>query len=1040
LPRRRRAWGWLAAAAAGAVGPCTLALGEPLPSAAADDAPLGAAEALESWTPSQKTSSRLVTRAQRRQAVANCQRYPWAAQMRDQATAEARPWLEMSDERLWKLLTSQGMPRDTLVNFHGQGCPRCGPEQRHAARPVWRVQVLERPWQVQCGHCQQWFPSNDFAAYYASALDDAHRFQLGRGDRRFLQPRPEGGNPLWIDDGLGVRVGDQQWFFAAFYAAQIWLAASQAVENLAVAYTLTDDPAYAHKAGVLLDRMADLYPDMDYAPWHALGMEASTGGSGKGRVAGRIAECYLAHRVSRAYDLAFDALREDAELAAFSARMAVENGAGGKGSVREIVDHIENNLIKQFIRGVLEEKIAGNEGMTQHAMAAAAVALDHAEITPRHLDWLFAEDGGRIPFLLIDFICREGLSAEAGLEYAAIPGESLYVVADLLRQYGKYAGPDIYGDFPKFRNCFTMFSKVRAADAFSPLWGDTWGDGGKCLALHALVPSTPMALAGYRAYGGRELAREAWLANGRTFDGLRLDPYEPDPEAILSRLKSDLPEPASVSLESFNSGGYGSAFLQAPSQKHPRCLAMYYGRMIFHGHEDRLAIQVAAHGAAGVVDLGYPRYTGQYPERIGWTSHVASHNTCMVDDRGPKREASYSGKTQLFAETDGLRAVDVDGDGPRIYDGVRTYRRCLVMADVDEANSYAVDLFWVRGGDAHRLIQNGGGPEATYQGVTLEPQAQGTFAGKDVEFGSFYDGPRTNRYDGSGFMFLRRVERGRPRGDFWIDWRIADPADGRDGDGRPHVRLHSLTPVDEVALCDGPTPARSGNPPFLRYSIRSRFGDDLTSQFVSVIEPYAAQPFIRAVAALENSAGEDNCLAALQIDLSDGRRDIVLAAEQEAAFAAGGVALQGRVGFVRFGPEDAAGNRAPLAARLIEGTSLRARGVELSLPASAFVGTLVASDESDPAHTRLTLAPALGDGAGEVVGKYLIFRNQERSDASYRIEALVAPDTVSIGANSLAERLVGGADRPPRVVNNIVPGDAFRIARQAAWDAPQPEP
>ena len=38
-------------------------------------------------------------------------------------------------------------------------------------------------------------------------------------------------------------------------------AADDVTEDLATLYTLTNDPAYAHKAGVLLDRIGDLYPE-----------------------------------------------------------------------------------------------------------------------------------------------------------------------------------------------------------------------------------------------------------------------------------------------------------------------------------------------------------------------------------------------------------------------------------------------------------------------------------------------------------------------------------------------------------------------------------------------------------------------------------------------------------------------------------------------------------------------------------------------------------------------------------------------------------
>jgi len=81
----------------------------------------------------------------------------------------------------------------------------------------------------------------------------------GAGDPRFLQAA-EGEPAAWSDDGTGVEIDGKRWFFAAFYAFSLWQKVPDVTQKMAVLYTLTEDAAYAHKAGVLLGRMADLYP------------------------------------------------------------------------------------------------------------------------------------------------------------------------------------------------------------------------------------------------------------------------------------------------------------------------------------------------------------------------------------------------------------------------------------------------------------------------------------------------------------------------------------------------------------------------------------------------------------------------------------------------------------------------------------------------------------------------------------------------------------------------------------------------------------
>lgn len=978
-----------------------------------------------------KTGSLIVTAQMRANAMRNCERYEWARQYRDSLIAQVKPYVEMSDDELWQLLPSQDMPRDSSVNRDGAGCPKCGKDHfKGNYNDPWEVDRTGHPWQVRCTYCKEWFPKNDFAAYYQSALDEQHKFRLGKGAPQFLKPKEEGPFAECVDDGTGYVKEGHQWFFAAGYAFRLWFeivgmyGQGSVLERLAILYTLTDDPRYAHKAGVLLDRIADLYPEMDYTPHYRLGMEASTGGSGKGRALGCIWETWTAQNVSRAYDYTYDTLLQDKELLALSQRMAAQYHTGDKSSLPAIATHIEDHALVEFIKGVQDHRIWGNPGMEQESMAATAIALDRPGVTEQALDWLFQPDlgqppyGGGIPGILVETLSREGFSDEAGLGYASIPAQSFRAVADLLERYPAYAKHNLYRDYPKFRNCFTMCGKVRALDRYSP----NIGDSDKCMNIGAVGLTMPveMELAGYRAYGGADIAREVWFANGKKLDGLRLDVYDAEPEAILAKLKADLaadPGP----LRSFNTGGYGLAVLQAPQREAGRALLMYYGRMGGHGHEDRLQLGLVAHDCVMAPDMGYPQYTGYWPPRIGWDSHNISHNTCMVNDKGFNRE-SWSGKTRLFEQAGPIRVVDVDGG--KVHDNVTTFRRCAVMVDVDEASSYMLDLFWVRGGKNHRLIQNGGGPEVTTSDLQLTPQDKGTYAGENVALGEFYDGPKDWTYDGSGFMYLDRVQKGGPAGDFWVDWKIVEPRRKMPDDWEAHLRVHNLTAVDEAALCTGYPPAYKGNPPQLRYLLRTRFGEDLRTQFVSVLEPYGKSPLITGVRLLKSEETPEGFRAAVEVKLADGRRDVVLATENGGKVEAGGVSLEGRLGFVRF-------DAAPLAQVLIAGRSLVAGKCRLALPAPFLTGKLLGWDDTDPARTLLKVEGTLPTKG--LAGKYLMMDNTERSDASYLIQDVPAAGRISIGCNSLVERFVNSKDYSQGVVYNVAPGQTWRIANSATW-------
>ncbi len=977
-----------------------------------------------------KSGSLLITEDLRENAIRNCEKYQWAASFRDRLVAQVQPWMGLSDEELWRLLPSQGMPRDSAVN-RGDGCPNCG--QDHYNAPYnpsrWRVNFFERPWQVRCGNCDQWFPSNDFAAYYESALDEQGKFHLGAGDERFLQPR-EGGNPDWVDDGTGAEVDGKKWFFAANYAFRLWEKLLDVTEKMAVVYTLTGDPAYAHKASVLLDRMADLYPEMDYMPHYRLGMECSTGGSGRGRVQGKIWETWTAQKCSLAYDHIYEALLEDKALVEFSSRMAERYRGGDKSSGRAIAQHIEDHLLREFIIGVEDGRIRGNPGMHHYAMACAAIALDDPKDTPAALDWLFEVGGGGIPFILQERLSRDGLSDEAALGYSRIPARSFYRVVGLLERYPAYTRHDILRDYPKFRACYTLGAGARMLDTFSP----NWGDGDKCMnwSNTGVTIEKDMALQGYRIFDGEDIAREVWFANGKTLEGLfntrpsrenraegiHWHLYEEDPEAVLADLEHDLAQGRGP-LVSYNSGGHGMAVLQAPQRgEQGRALSVYYGRMKGHGHHDRLNHLLAVDDIVMAPDMGYPLFcNGKWKKRYGWGDHIISHNTCMINDTNPD-DQSYSGKTKLFAEAGPVRVADIDGGD--IYEDVSTYRRCMVMVDVDETRSYVLDVFWVRGGTNHRLIQNGGGPTVTTEGLDLTEQPTGTLAGPDIEYGEEFDGEHNSQYEGSGFSYLENVAKSGPAGHFSVDWRIVDPRRERPDDWERHLRVHNLTPVDEVVLADGIPPRFKGNPPRLRYLLRSRLGVGRESQFVSVLEPYAKEPFIEGVRALDVEADADGFAAAVQVTLADGRHDVLLVSEEEEVVSAGSVQMDGRVGLVRFD-----GDTVALRA-LIQGERLEAAGEALTLQRAAVRGALAGWDDSDPGRVLLHLDGA--DLTEAVEGRYIIFENSERSDASYLIEEVVDADTVGIGASSLVERLVDRRDYSRGVVYTIAEGDPFVIA------------
>ena len=90
------------------------------------------------------------------------------------------------------------------------------------------------------------------------------RRRTGSGEWGVGSPeRPEG---VGIDDGNGYSDGEHRWMFIATYLiyGQWKRHVYAGITHLADAYTITGDVAYARKAGILIDRLADLYPTFDF--------------------------------------------------------------------------------------------------------------------------------------------------------------------------------------------------------------------------------------------------------------------------------------------------------------------------------------------------------------------------------------------------------------------------------------------------------------------------------------------------------------------------------------------------------------------------------------------------------------------------------------------------------------------------------------------------------------------------------------------------------------------------------------------------------
>lgn len=753
----------------------------------------------------------------------------------------ARQWAQFSDEYLRETIPPPQVPRAFNISF--SGCPVCGRETFKYGNYGFET-PLERPWKVICPNCKSEFPSNDFGAFLKSGMKDR---SLLTGD--------------YPDDGWGWKKPgeEKKYWFVAYYCHWHWLRhIIPAVHNLARAYLLTGERRYAHKALVMLCRIADYYPDMDHNKQSRYATEFVPSYTGK--IVNAIWETGVATNLAEAVDYVWDAIDEDAEL---------QHSLGKDADA--IRQHLYSNLLMEFVKAIKEYRISGNYGMHQKTLLTTAIVSQDPELLKWAVDYLLHNTGDRythegLQFALTNLFFREGMGHESAPGYHFLWNQEVARICTYLLR----AGVNLF-EHPVVRRLFYYPFEMSAAEGFTPTIGDT---------------------------GSVEVSRidlPAWMAEiaYRQYRDPLFTPLIPKPQGNAERAYAqfdDLFQPAVSPLPSTQPdtspyersrllGDYGLAILRGGPRGNRRALTLYYGWAGGgHGHYDRLNIELFAFGRKLLPDLGYPQFAADDPEPPGWTQHTVSHCTVMID---AQRQANFArGRLHRFASSPWVQFVDACAES--VYpDKASLYRRQTAMVDLPNADTfYVVDVFHVQGGKQHDYSLHLPSAEVVYKGIAFPEPRPGTLAGEGVPFGKMYDDPqRANAssgfygYAGSGFAFLtdpQEAYRDRP----WL-------ASWRQGDVRLRIYWLPTQPMRFIA-CNGYPKGNRANPP-LKYLIAQTQATEtqpLRSTFVTVIEAAQRTPLIRGVRLLPSSSGGADTVA-LEIDHRYGRDVVFLSLTPE---------------------------------------------------------------------------------------------------------------------------------------------------------------
>src|SRR4051812_13604945 len=299
-----------------------------------------------------KTARTLVSDSELATARANITKFPAAKALANEIVKEADKWANWDDRALVELITDSRVPR--AFETGTAGCAKCGHEMYQKYGQYGWIVDPKVPFKVKCPNCGAVFPSNDYGAFYKSDMKEK-----------------VGWDTEFVDDGWGwTGPSGEKFWFVAYYNHWMWHREMvPGVKSLGRAYLLTGDKKYAHKAAVMLHRIAQVYPGMDHAKQSRYGtMMAARGIIYPGKVVNNIWECGLAQSVCDAYDAVWETIDSDAELA----RQTHKSG-------EQIRSFIEANFLEDAIDAYFQAKIRGNFGMHQACLVHLALVRQSGE-------------------------------------------------------------------------------------------------------------------------------------------------------------------------------------------------------------------------------------------------------------------------------------------------------------------------------------------------------------------------------------------------------------------------------------------------------------------------------------------------------------------------------------------------------------------------------------------------------------------------------------------------------------------------------------
>ena len=577
------------------------------------------------------------------------------------------------------------------------------------------------------------------------------------------------GEQIYDEDGNPVTEYRIEPFIAYYNYYGIWDPYGQgliwnALTSLMDAYIYTGEEKYGVTGAILVDRIADAYPDFDVVEIgkrlpvsdnsYKQNADGTLTGLPHGLILGKLHDVTIATLFIKAYDAFWPALKNEETIAFLSQKAEKYGFENPKTSATAISMNIENGLLRTLHEARLKRRYQGNFPTDQIMHLLAGVVLDSSPETEEWIDFEFKSGGaaganrytgGNIASQIMGIVSRDGHANETAPGYNAGWVSNLVQLGDILNGYDKIPEDkkelyDIYSN-PKFKRMLTGQLEILCVSDASPNLGDHDAMGRHLLSLTDMNALTLAFELTEDEEMKANVARYLYRLNGNETDGIHGSIFLEEPEAVVEEIEKVVDGSSTIKLPSENFGGYGLAMLRAgdwyisdDNQRNvntQRDFYIWYGMMGGHAHRDKLNLGFHAYGLEVGADPGEPAVKdNNSAQRFEFDQHTLSHNTVTVNNFAQRNV--IGGNPMHFDDSGNVQLMDVENAAVYDWQGVEKYRRTLVMVDANDDVSYGVDFFHIIGGEDHLYSFHALGREAELSdnvAVQSQTDADGNYIG-----------------------------------------------------------------------------------------------------------------------------------------------------------------------------------------------------------------------------------------------------------------------------------------------------------------------